>query len=82
MERFPEATALSKSTCPTNILPATLKVSVGEVPMVSCSSQEIYGGAQNTRPSVRLGRAATRARGGARKHGCTFRMSHCIIPKK
>lgn len=29
------------STCPTNILPATLKVSVGEVPIVICITHEI-----------------------------------------
>lgn len=38
------AQACFQSTCPTNILPATLKVSVGEVPIVICISHEICTG--------------------------------------
>lgn len=53
-----EATALSgsfQSTCPTNILPATLKVSVGEVPMVICISHEICTGHKTHGPSSHRG---------------------------
>lgn len=35
------ASSLAQSTCPTNILPATLKVSVGEVPIVICMHHAI-----------------------------------------
>lgn len=48
------ATALAgccQSTCPTNILPAMLKVSVGEVPIVICISHEICTGHQTHGPS-------------------------------
>lgn len=33
--------SLVQYTCPTNMLPATLKVSVGEVPIVICMTHEI-----------------------------------------
>lgn len=43
------------STCPTNILPATLKVSVGEVPIVNCISHEICTRNKTHGPSSQLG---------------------------
>lgn len=66
------ATALAggcQSTCPTNILPAMLKVSVGEVPIVICISHEICTGHQKHGPSSYWGgvggvtRACEAARG-------------------
>lgn len=68
------------STCPTNILPATLKVSVGEVPIVNCISHEIctrhktHGRSSQWDVYSSLRCCAA--------HVLTFRMIHCIIPKK
>lgn len=53
--RSPPLSGWCQSTCPTNILPATLKVSVGEVPIVICISHEICTGHNTHGPSSQTG---------------------------